>query len=97
MKITLEEALAQVKRQEESSICDSNIGKRVRIYPGPDTNYLCFRPQIDKDHQDGTITSVYWQHGDIPLYIVKFDEGFEGAFFYRKKTLKFLGGEKSGS
>lgn len=86
----LETALAQVNHFKESAIVNSNIGKHVRLYRGPEINEKWFVPWTPHWHIDGTITSVYWQYGDTPLYIVLFDGGFEGAFFCRKKLLKYL-------
>lgn len=68
---------------------ESNIGKKVRLWPHTEINEYWFIPWTNKRFLDGTVTRVYWQLGDTPFYIVDFG-GYEGAFKVSKNYLKFL-------
>jgi hypothetical protein len=69
---------------------EQNVGKRVKVFRSPDTNEFWFVPHTTRFNIQGVIDHVIWQCGDIPLYLIKFDEGFEGAFPTKANNLKIL-------
>lgn len=82
-------ALNQAQIQTKLSMLQSNIGKKVRVYRGPEVNAHWFVPWTKSWHIDGVITHVFAELGVI-FYRILFDEGFEGVFEYEKKLVKYL-------
>lgn len=84
-----------MKTEQSKKLIESNIGKKVKV-------------KISNDNKEewygfeGTIESVYWQHGDFGFYMVKFKDfsgkdgsrrignEFMGAFNVDKYSLKIL-------